>query len=280
MSSAKGTKLALIQLLSVDDKESNIKNAIKMIETAKNNSADIAILPECFNSPYGTKFFPKYAESIPDGATSQALSECARKNNIFVVGGTIPEKDGDKLFNTCTVWNSKGELVAKHRKIHLFDIDIPGKITFKESDALSPGNNYTIFETDKLKIGVGICYDVRFPELGNIYRNEGCNLLVYPGSFNDVTGPLHWALLLRARAVDNQVYVTGVAPARNENAEYKSYGHTMFVNPLGQVESETEYQEGILYGYVDTDKITETRQNIPILKQRRTDLYDVTYPRL
>jgi omega-amidase len=102
---------------------------------------------ECFNSPYGVKYFPEYSESIPDGETTQALSKAAKDNKIFLVGGSIPEREGDKLYNTCCVFNTDGTIIAKHRKVHLFDIDIPGKITFKESTNLSPGNELTVFET-------------------------------------------------------------------------------------------------------------------------------------
>ncbi|XP_068987925.1 katanin p60 ATPase-containing subunit A-like 2 isoform X3 [Bombus flavifrons] len=119
-----------------------------------------------------SKYFPKYAESIPDGETSVALSNAAKENSIYVVGGTIPEIEGDKLYNTCTIWGPDGTLIAKHRKVHLFDIDIPNKITFRESDSLSPGNSLTMFDVKGCKIGIGICYDIRFEEMARIYRNK------------------------------------------------------------------------------------------------------------
>lgn len=115
--------------------------------------------------------------------------------------GSIPEKSGDKMYNTAICFNN-GQLLATYRKTHLFDIDIPGKITYKESLTFSAGNNYTIVETEYGKFGIGICYDIRFPELAQVMREKGCHFLVYPGSFNLTTGPLHWELLLKARAVD------------------------------------------------------------------------------
>lgn len=161
-------------------------------------------------------------------------------------------------------------------QVHLFDIDIPGKITFKESESLSPGECLSTFEIDSYKIGLGICYDVRFPEMAQLYRNEGifsyfcvflikkfqriniisffflvgCHFLIYPAAFNLTTGPLHWTLLLRARAVDNQLYVAAVSPARDEKSEYVAYGHTTLVDPLGQVQFEADAKENIYFNYI------------------------------
>ena len=182
-------RLALIQLAVGANKTLNLQRAAEKITEATKNGAQIVSLPECFNSPYGTKYFPEYAEPVPNGESCQILSKSAKDNQIFVIGGTIPEKDGDKLYNTNTVWNPEGRLIGKYQKMHLFDIDIPGKITFKESDALSGGNGFTSFGTPWTKIGIGICYDIRFPDLAQIYaREEECGLLIYPGAFNMTTG--------------------------------------------------------------------------------------------
>ncbi|XP_050495488.1 omega-amidase NIT2-A-like isoform X1 [Bombus huntii] len=126
----------------------------------------------------------------------------------------MPEIEGAKLYNTCTIWGPDGTLIARHRKAHLFDIDIPNKITFRESDSLSPGNSLTTFDVKGCKIGIGICYDIRFEEMARIYRNKGCQMLIYPAAFNMTTGPLHWSLLQRFRANDNQLYVACISPAR------------------------------------------------------------------
>jgi omega-amidase len=123
-----------------------------------------------------------------------------------LIGGSIPERaENDKLFNTCTVWGPTGNLLGRHRKVHLFDIDIPGKITFQESKVLSSGNQLTTVVTEFGNIGIGICYDIRFPEMAQIYRQKGCDLLFYPGAFNMTTGPAHWQILQQGRALDNQV---------------------------------------------------------------------------
>ncbi|XP_076481183.1 omega-amidase NIT2-like [Bombus vancouverensis nearcticus] len=186
------------------------KDAIRYIPTL-NGDDDVGV--EDFIKEV-RKYFPKYAESIPDGETSVASSNAAKENNIYVVGGTMPEIEGDKLYNTCTIWGPDGTLIARHQKVHLFDIDIPNKITFRESDSLSPGNSLTTFDVKGCKKGIGICYDIRFEEMARIYRNKGCQMLIYPAAFNMTTGPLHWSLLQRFRANDNQLYVACISPAR------------------------------------------------------------------
>ncbi|XP_012061343.1 PREDICTED: omega-amidase NIT2 [Atta cephalotes] len=270
-------RLALVQLSVGDDKATNVSRAVSFIERAKQERADIVTLPECFNSPYGTSHFARYAESIPDGETSTALSEAARKNNVYVIGGTIPERNNDKLYNTCTVWGPDGKLVVVHRKMHLFNIDIKGKITFRESDSLSAGNSLTIFEAKGCKIGIGICYDIRFEEMARLYRNKGCQMLVYPAAFNMTTGPLHWSLLQRARANDNQLYVACVSPARGSPPGYVAWGHTQLTNPWGEILGELNAVEDMIVFDIDLKIVNEVREQIPIFNQRRTDLYDTIW---
>ncbi|GFO02818.1 omega-amidase nit2, partial [Plakobranchus ocellatus] len=242
-------KLAMIQMAVGMSKPDNIAKAVNFIKEASSAGAKIVTLPECFNSPYGTKFFPEYAEPIP-GPSTQALSEAAKNNSVYIVGGSIPEKDGDNLYNTCAIYNPNGEMVAKHRKVHLFDIDVPGKITFKESEVLSPGSQLTMFKTPFCTVGVGICYDIRFAEMAQIYANKGCQLLVYPGAFNMTTGAKHWELLQRGRALDNQVFVGTASPARDPEAGYVAWGHSCIVNPWGDVVSMTDEAESIVYANI------------------------------
>ncbi|KAM5275223.1 omega-amidase NIT2 isoform 1-T1 [Hipposideros larvatus] len=230
---------------------------------------------ECFNSPYGTNYFPEYAEKIP-GESTQKLSEVAKECSIYLIGGSIPEEDAGKLYNTCAVFGPDGTLLVKHRKLHLFDIDVPGKITFQESKTLSPGDSFSTFETPYCRVGLGICYDIRFAELAQIYAQRGCQLLVYPGAFNLTTGPAHWELLQRGRAVDNQVYVATASPARDEKASYVAWGHSTVVNPWGEVLAKAGTEETIIYSDIDLKKVAEIRQQIPISSQKRSDLYEVT----
>ncbi|XP_030657780.1 omega-amidase NIT2 isoform X2 [Nomascus leucogenys] len=242
-------RLALIQLQISSIKSDNVIRACSFIREAATQGAKIISLPECFNSPYGTKYFPEYAEKIP-GESTQKLSEVAKECSIYLIGGSIPEEDAGKLYNTCAVFGPDGTLLAKYRKIHLFDIDVPGKITFQESKTLSPGDSFSTFDTR-------------------------CQLLVYPGAFNLTTGPAHWELLQRSRAVDNQVYVATASPARDDKASYVAWGHSTVVNPWGEVLAKAGTEEAIVYSDIDLKKLAEIRQQIPVFRQKRSDLYAV-----
>ncbi|KAL2896903.1 Omega-amidase chloroplastic, partial [Bienertia sinuspersici] len=195
-------KIGLCQLSVTADKERNIAHARKAIEDAAQKGAKLVVLPEIWNSPYSNDSFPKYAEDIDAGGNSSPstamLSEVSRSLKITIVGGSIPERIEDRLYNTCCVFDTEGKLIAKYSKIHLFDIDIPGKITFKESKTLTAGEAPTVVDTEVGRIGIGICYDIRFQELAMLYAARGAHLLCYPGAFNMTTGPLHWELLQRA----------------------------------------------------------------------------------
>uniref|UniRef100_M4ANG3 omega-amidase n=1 Tax=Xiphophorus maculatus TaxID=8083 RepID=M4ANG3_XIPMA len=268
-------RLAVVQLQVSSVKADNLSKVRRLVKEAAEQGSKVVLLPECFNSPYGTGFFSKYAEKIP-GESTQMLSEVAKENKLHLVGGSIPEEDGGKLYNTCAVFGPEGELILKHRKIHLFDIDVPGKIRFQESETLSPGNSLSTFDTPFCRVGVGICYDMRFAELAQLYNRKGCQLLVYPGAFNMTTGPAHWELLQRGRALDNQMYVATASPARDEAASYVAWGHSTVVNPWGEVIAKAGPEESIIYADIDLQYLADIRQQIPISSQRRDDLYAVT----
>ena len=273
-------KLACLQVHAGADKKKNIENASNKIRDAALAGAELVVLPECFNSPYGTKYFPEYAESVIDGnsETCEMLSKAARDYGIFLVGGSFPERDGDKLYNSCFVFNKYGDMVARHRKVHLFDIDIPGKITFKESDVLSAGDAPTVVDLSEhegppVRMGIGICYDIRFGELATIYRQLGCNLLVYPGAFNMVTGPAHWELLIRSRCVDTQSFGVVCSPARDETADYVAWGHSMVVDPWGDKLQELDGAEDMIVTELDLSQVVTRRTNMPYWLQKRPDIY-------
>ncbi|KAF2435568.1 carbon-nitrogen hydrolase [Tothia fuscella] len=280
----KPVKLALIQLACTADKAHNLSHARnKVLEAVKQHNAGIVVLPECFNSPYGTKYFPKYAETLlpsppteSQSPTFHALSRLAKEAKIYLVGGSIPEyeESSKKLFNTSLTFGPSGELLATHRKVHLFDIDIPGKITFRESEVLSPGNKITIVDLPEYgRIAIAICYDIRFPELATIAARKGAFLLLYPGAFNLTTGALHWELQARAKAVDNQVYVGLCSPSRDMDADYNAWGHSMVVDPNAEILGELDEKEGTVVAELKGERIEEVRKGIPIYTQRRFDVY-------
>jgi len=274
--SASKFRLALIQMMVGANKPLNLHTASVKIAEAAAGGANVVVLPECFNSPYGTQYFKDYAESVPGGPSTEMLANAAKQHGVYVIGGSVPESNGDKLYNTCAVFAPTGELIAKHRKIHLFDIDVKDKIKFTESDVISAGADLStsIFDTDKCRIGLGICYDIRFGEMAVLHAKKGCQLLVYPGAFNMTTGPAHWKLLCRARAIDNECYVAVCAPATDRNATYISWAHSMVTDPWGTVIGSAGEDERTLMVDIDLDKVREVRAMIPVHNQRRADLYD------
>ncbi|XP_051114289.1 omega-amidase, chloroplastic-like isoform X2 [Andrographis paniculata] len=271
--------IALCQLSVTPDKERNIAHARQFIEKAAKKNAQLILLPEIWNSPYSNDCFPLYAEDIDAGGdaspSTAMLSELAKTLKITIVGGSIPERSGDKIYNTCCVFGTDGKLKAKHRKIHLFDIDIPGQMTFKESETLAAGVTPTIVDTDVGRIGIGICYDIRFQELAAIYAARGAHLLCYPGAFNMTTGPLHWELLQRARAADSQLFVATCSPARDTGSSYVAWGHSTLVGPFGQVLATTEHEEAVIIAEIDYSVIEQVRKFLPCQIQRRGDLYQL-----
>jgi len=275
-------KIALLQLEAGEDKAANIASTKKKIEEAASAGAKLICLPECWNSPYGTGFFAKYAEPLPapggapdekDSPSTAMLVQMAKEHKVYICGGSIPEKLDGKLYNAGVAIDDEGAILAKYRKVHLFDIDIPGKITFKESDVLTAGDNATVFNSPWGKIGVAICYDMRFPELAMIMRDQGAKMIIYPGAFNTTTGPKNYELLARGRAVDNQCFVIAVSPSRVPGAAYQAWGHSTVVDPWGQVMQTCEHEPCIVYADLDFDVVETFRANVPISKQKRADIY-------
>lgn len=267
-------KLVVCQNKVTSDKELNNKNVREMVREAASKGAQVVVLPEMFNCPYSTSIFPDYAESYPDGDTVNMLSQVAASEKIVLVGGSIPEKDGETIYNTSFTFGSEGQLLGRHRKLHLFDVNLPN-LMVRESSTLGFGSGLEIIDAGFCKIGVIICFDVRFPELARLLALAGVQLLVIPAAFNTVTGPAHWDLTMRARAVDNQVYVVAASPARDEDAGYMVYGHSLVVNPWGEVSVQAGIGEEMIMSDISLDKIKEVRERLPLLAQMRNDLYEL-----
>ena len=270
-------KVGIIQMSVTDNKGLNLDKAQAMIIKACQQGAQMVVLPEVFNSPYQTELFFDYAEPYP-GPTTRLLSSLAAEHKVLLVGGSIIEKDGDgKLYNSSFIFNEKGQLLGRHRKVHLFDINLPGKITFRESDTLNSGNSITVIRHQGLCFSIMICYDFRFPELARAAVLEGAKLMVVPAAFTVTTGEAHWELLMRSRAVDNQCFVIAASPARNPESSYQARGHSMVVDPWGQIIAEAGEAEGIIYAELDFEQLEQIRQQLPLLEHRRQDLYQLNY---
>lgn len=273
----KNLKIAICQMKVGSDKKANLGRADQMVGGAAGQGAEVIVLPEIFNSPYQTDLFPLYAEPFP-GPSTDFLAAAARKYGVCLVGGSIVEQDSDgRIYNSSFVFDDQGSLLARHRKIHLFDIDIPGKISFRESDTLAAGNTISTFQYKSIGFGLMICYDCRFPELARATVFKGAEVLVIPAAFNPTTGPAHWELLMRSRAVDNQIFVAAASPARNPEASYQAWGHSLVVDPWGTIMQEAGISEEIIITELDFSLLERVRSELPVLKQRRTDVYQLNY---
>ncbi|XP_026398632.1 omega-amidase, chloroplastic-like [Papaver somniferum] len=267
-------KIALCQISVSLDKNTNIDRARKMIKDAAKMGAKLIVLPEMWNCPYANENFPIYAEDFDNREFSPSfmmLSEVACNQGVTVVGGSIPERCGDRLYNTCCVFGTNGNLIAKHSKIHLFDLT--GDVCFKESDTIAAGDQPTIVDTDVGRIRIGICHDVRFPELAMLCRERGADLICYPGAFNMSTGNLFWELVQRARAADNQLFVATCSPARDSSGSYMIWGHSTLVGPFGEVIATSGPEETTVIAEIDYSMCQLQRENLPLEKQKRGDIY-------
>lgn len=268
-------KIAAIQMSTVADKMENVRTVKAYLEKIKDENPDFVILPEMFCCPYQTENFPIYAEK-EGGPVWQQLSAYAKQYGVYLIGGSMPEKDAEgNVYNTCYVFDREGKQIGKHRKVHLFDIDIKGGQTFKESDTLTAGDSDTVFDTEFGKMGVMLCFDIRFPELSRMMVNDGARIVFVPAAFNMTTGPAHWELSFRTRALDNQIYMVGCAPARDVSVGYISWGHSIVTDPWGRVTGMLDENEGILLAELDMDYEEQVREELPLLKSRRKDIYQL-----
>ncbi len=265
-------RIASIQLAQKPTAQETRAHIRALVDTVPRGAADLVMLPEMWNGPYEAKRFPDFAE-VEGGPSWQFLSALAKEKRVWLCGGSIAEREGERVYNTSYVFDPDGRMIAKHRKMHLFDIDVTGGQRFFESDTLSPGDRVTVFSTPFCRIGLCICYDLRFPELARLMVDAGAEVFLVPAAFNLTTGPAHWELLFRSRAVDNQVYTVGTAPARDPAASYQSWGHSIVCSPWGEVLMQADETETVRITALDLNRIAQVRSELPVLRQRRTDLY-------
>ena len=240
---------------------------------AKELGADLLALPEMFCCPYDNACFPRCAE--PDGGrVDRACAALARAYGILLSAGSMPERGADgRIYNTARVYDRAGAQIAKHRKLHLFDIDVAGGQSFHESDTLSAGDAVTVFDTEFGRLGLCVCYDFRFPELARRMVLDGARAILVPAAFNMTTGPMHWELMFRAQAMFNQCFTLGTSPALDPSASYHAYGHSIAADPWGAVLAELDTDEGFQLVTLDLSETERVRAQIPLLRHRRTDLY-------
>lgn len=266
-------KIAVCQIRTETDYELTLKKAHAMLTEAADNGAQIAVLPEMFICPYSREYFRRFA-SHGHETVCASLSRWAKELGIMVVGGSVPELEDGRMYNSCFVYDKDGRQLARHRKVHLFDVDLPD-MRYKESNTFTPGNEITVFDTEYGRMGAAICFDVRFPEMFRAMANRGARIIFLPAQFNNTTGPKHWEMSCRARAVDEQLFFVGAAAARYEGFAYECYGHSMIVDPFGELLAEAGQGEEIIYADIDLSRIEEVRAQLPTSQFLRRELYKV-----
>ena len=264
-------KIAAVQMVSTTSVEKNLDTARALLARAAREGAELAILPEYF-CIMGRSDRDKLqvAEAPGDGPIQSMLAETARENRLWLVGGTLPLRGGEegRARNANLVFSPTGQAVARYDKIHLFRYD-NGKEQYDEGRTLEAGSAPVAFDAGGVRVGLSVCYDLRFPELYRALMTPPCDLLCVPSAFTHPTGLAHWEVLLRARAIENQCYVAAAAQGgRHENGR-RTYGHSMIVDPWGEVVAMLPEGEGIVAGEVRRERIAEVRTQLPALEHRR-----------
>jgi deaminated glutathione amidase len=269
-------RAACVQINSSPSKAENLERMEPLVARAASTGADVVLLPEKWNGLGSHQILLDVAEPLEGGETVEAMSRWARTHGITLVGGSIAERrEGrEKLSNTSVVFDPEGEIAAVYRKIHMFDVEVGG-VVYRESDSEEPGDAPMSCEVEGWRLGLTVCYDLRFPELYRILAVEGAELLTVPAAFTLFTGKDHWELLLRARAVENQCYV--LAANQWGVVEGKaSYGRSSIVDPWGVVLAQAPDEDGVVSAELDRAHLERIRRSVPSLANRQPAAY--TWP--
>lgn len=267
--------VAALQLSSTPDVGRNLELSGGLLARAAGDGVGIAVLPENFaHMPSTEAERLAAAEDAGDGPIQDFLRDCAMQHGMWVIGGSVPVRaeDGNKVFAACLAYSPDGVLAARYDKIHLFDVTLANGKRYAESDAMEFGalsGNDGILETPWGKIGLSICYDVRFPESYRRMPGEDLIAIVVPAAFTRETGEAHWSMLLRARAVENLAYVIGAGQYGTHPNGRTTWGHSMIVDPWGEVLTELPEGDGIISAGLDLDELDSLRERFPCLKHRR-----------
>lgn len=263
------TKVAAIQMVSTPEIEENIVVARKLITEAAQKGAELVLLPEYWPSIGRTDAEKlKQAEKPGDGPIQDFMSAISRELGIWLIGGTLslssPEEN--KVLNTTLVYDPSGKTVARYDKIHLFSF-ASGKEAYDESTYISAGNDVVSFDAPFGRVGLTVCYDLRFPELFRAFGE--CALIVVPAAFTYTTGKVHWEILLKARAIENQCYILAAAQGGRHQTGRRTWGQTVLIDPWGEIKAELMEGEGVVLGEIDQNVLDNIREKLPALKHRR-----------
>jgi len=267
--------VAAVQMASGPNVKANLEEAEKLIKTAVQQEAKLVVLPENF-AIMGMTEVDKVAiaETAGEGPIQQFLSQQASKHGVWIVGGTIPVESSvtGKVYSTSLLYNDSGDMVARYDKIHLFDVMLEdSNESYNESETIESGNDVVVVDTPFGKLGMAICYDLRFPELFRAMADVGMEICVLPSAFTNLTGRAHWESLLRARAIENLCYMIAPDQGGYHKNGRETYGDSMIVDPWGVVLNRLPHGTGVVVSDVDLEKLRNTRQNFPALKHKRLD---------
>jgi deaminated glutathione amidase len=267
-------RVACVQMTSRTDKAANLETAERLVAQAAATGADVVVLPEKWNGIGDAAFYHESAEPLEDGDSVTAMSSWARTHGITLVGGSIVElREGrEKRSNTSVVFDSDGQIVATYRKIHLFDVEVGG-VVYRESESEEPGEEAVVAEVEDWKLGLSVCYDVRFPELYRILALEGAQLVTVPAHFTTPTGKDHWHVLLRARAIENQLYVAAAAQVGETLPGKPAYGRSLIVDPWGLVLAQAPDEETVISAELELAHLRDIRTKLPSLANRQANAY-------
>lgn len=268
-------KVAVVQMDSRNDKGENLKAACHYIDEAAAEGAKLVSFPEVMNLVGENVGEGGKHEPVP-GYTTSILMEKAKEHHIYIHSGSFCEEieDEERAYNTSVIINPDGEIIAKYRKLHTFDVTLPDGTVCDESARVRPGDGIVTVDTELGKMGMSICYDIRFPELYRIMALEGAQVIFTPASFTMPTGKDHWETILRTRAIENGCYIVA-SDQIGQKARFVAYGNSMVVDPWGTVVSRSKDQPGVIYAEIDLDYLDSVRQKLPCLKNRRDDMYEL-----
>jgi predicted amidohydrolase len=266
-------RIAAVQMSSRSDVGENLTECRARVEQAAAQGASVVLLPENFAYMGPEEGKRAIAERIgdDDGPIGRALSEMAAACAVTVIAGGMPERSADpsRPYNTCVVYGERGELLGRYRKIHLFDVDLSDGTTLRESNAAAFGDEPVVVDVGGFKVGLSICYDLRFPELYRALVDRGAELLVVPAAFTVHTGRDHWHVLLRARAIESQCYVAAAAQWGKHSGGRTTYGHSLVVDPWGTVIADSPDRSGVVVAEVQREELEKVRRALPSLRHRR-----------
>lgn len=266
-------KIGIAQMNSRTSKGENLNTAKSLITDLAEKGADLVVLPEYFNYIGPESQWPDKAEYISTSTSLEEVRELAIKHRVHIHAGTIMEREADDVFNTSVVISSSGKIIARYRKIHLFDVDVPGARNYQESAYITPGTETATYTIDGITFGMATCYDLRFPELFRKLVADGAQVIVLPAAFTLMTGKDHWELLLRARAVENLCWVAASGQYGHCPPHHTSYGRSMLIDPWGIITAQALDGVGTVIGEVDIERLEQLRGTFPALEHTRSDLF-------